>query len=69
MRTSVCESAWVFIVERADLLFLGVEVFSLSESSWAYFTGSFPYRSPLGSMKRGEQVIYLYMQTCGIGIS
>ena len=41
-------------------LFLGVEVFSLQESSQAYFTGSFPYRDPLNIIKRGKQDNSLY---------
>ena len=44
-------------------LFLGAEVFSLSESSWAYLARSFPYRDPLSSIKRGGLDIFLYMQS------
>ena len=48
MRTSICKGIGVFIVVGGRLLLLGLEVFSLQESSWEYFAGSFPYRNPFG---------------------
>ena len=63
MRTLASEGIGAFIVVRGWHLFLGAEVFSLLESSWAYLAGSFPYRDPLSNIKRGGQGISLYMQS------
>ena len=46
MRTSVCDGIGAFIVVESWPLLLGLEVFSLLESSWAYLAESFPYRNP-----------------------
>ena len=51
MRILVCESTWIFIVVGGWPLFLGIEVFFLWESFWAYFAGSFLYRNPLRYLK------------------
>ena len=48
MCTLICEGIGVFIVVESLPLLLGLQVFSLSEFSWAYFAGSFPYRNPFG---------------------
>ena len=69
MRTLVCEGIGAFIVVEGCPLLLGLEVFSLYESSWAYLAESFLYRNPffigilINSTKRGEQHISPYMQS------